>query len=88
MGFTFNDTAVITNDLCYECKTEASSRRFVGYKGIEEMGGYIGGHAGSIVMDADFERQTDRRGGTGGAQPDARPEGRGQLDLAINDILA
>ena len=77
---------MIADDLCNECKSEASSRGLVRDKGIEEMFRDVGRNPWTIIADAKLERQADRAGRRIGFQADTGPECRGQFNFAVDRI--
>src|SRR6476660_490903 len=87
MGLAFDNATMITNDLGYKCKTEASSGGLVAAERVAEVFGDIGCDARAIVDDAKLQRQADRRADARGLQPDARAESRGQLDLPVDGVF-
>src|SRR4051812_11327028 len=88
MRLAFDYAAMITNDLGYKCKTEASSGGLVADEGVEEVFGDVGRHARAVVDDAKLERQADRRADARRLEPHARPESGRQLDLPVDGVLA
>src|SRR5215471_5730724 len=83
LRLTFDDPAVIADDLRHQCKTEAAAGRFGGDEGIEQMRQEVLGHPRAIVLDAELERQGYARLAAGQRQAHAGAECRGEVDLAV-----
>src|SRR5690349_18365298 len=88
LRFTFDDPAMIADDLRHQCKTEAAAGRLGGDEGIEQVRQEVVWHAGAVVAHAELERQRHARLAAGQRQPHAGPERGGQVDLAVARALA
>ena len=56
-GFTFDDAAVVPDDLGDQSQTEPCAGTLGGDKRIEEVGLDAVGNAGAVVLDLDAQRQ-------------------------------
>ncbi len=57
MAVTFDNTAMITNDLRNECQSQPRTIGLRGHEGIEQMRQHILRHTGSVIVYTEFERQ-------------------------------
>ena len=78
-GLAFDDSAVIADHLGDKCKSKATSLSLGRDEGIEQVRQQVRGHAGTIVADADFERQSDAARGTGELASPGSSEQKAQL---------
>src|SRR6185436_3262977 len=83
LRLAFDDPAVITDDLGDQREAEPRARRLRGHEGIEQMRQQVRGHAGAIVLHAEFKWQRHARLAARDLQPHAWAKCGGQLDLPI-----
>src|SRR5262249_26500358 len=87
LRLAFDDPAVIADDLGYQRKAEARSGRFRRHERVEEVGQQILGNAGSVVLDAEFERQRYARLAAWQRQAHARSKCGRKPNLAVDCAL-
>src|SRR6202035_4829014 len=61
-GFTFDDPAMVTDQLGHKCKSQARARDFRRNEGVEQIGRDFRRNAGAVVANAYLERQAHRLG--------------------------
>src|SRR5262245_62418901 len=79
---------MIADDLGYQREPEARSFGFRRHEWVEQMRQQILRYAGSVVLDAEFERQTYARLAARKRQAHARPKRGGKPNLPVGRVLA
>src|SRR5262245_27988290 len=88
LRLAFDNPAVIADDLGYQREAEPRSGRFRRHEGVEEVGQQVLGNAGTVVLDAEFERQRYARLAAWQRQAHAWPKRGRKPNLAVDRILA
>jgi hypothetical protein len=83
LRFTFDDAAVVADDLGDQRKAKAAAGQLGGDERIEQVRHQVVGHARPVVLDAEFERQRHPRRLARHRQADAGAERSGELDLRL-----